>query len=284
MVPALAEQASTTMKMSTILPVAIASCVFAVSAQAITIFGLGAGGQIYRFDSAAPAATVPVGVLSASGVVDIDFRGSNGSLYGISASGATSTINTITGGVTPLFTPLTSLGGTVSGFDFNPAADRMRIVVGGVNNFRMVPDGISGTPAGTVVVDGAFGVPSGVSLLDVGYTNPGGGSTTTLYSVGSNGILYTHPAVGAPQFNTLAAVGSIGFTPGADIGFNIDSSGTGYLVNGSNFYTVNLATGSATLVGALGQSLTSIAVVPEPSSVLLGAVGGLVLLRRRREA
>ena len=261
----------------------------ATQAHAIVIYGLGSGGQIYRFDSAAPGAFNAVGSATAAGIVDIDFRGSNNRLYGLSGTGATSTISVSNGMLTPLFNPSHSLG-TVSGFDFNPAADRMRIIGGGVNNFRMVPDGIAGMTAGTVVngaggADGVFGVPMSVTLLDVAYTNPFNGiAGTSLYSIGSDGILYNHPAVGAPQFNVLSAVGSLGISLAGDIGFDIDAGGTGYLVSGSSLYTVNLTTGAAGLVGTLGQPLTSIAVVPEPSAVLLGGVASFALLRRRRAA
>lgn len=277
------------MSFKSVLPTLFASVALAGTSSAITIFGLGTGGQLYRFDTAAPLIVTPVGVLSAGGIVDIDFRGSNGKLYGLSATGATSTIDTGSGAITALFTPSASLGGNVTGFDFNPAADRMRIAVGGTTNFRMVPDAIAGMTAGTVVNgaagDGTFALPGGVTLLDVAYTNPyNGGAGTTLYSIGSNGILYTHPAAGSPQFNTVTAVGSLGVALAGDIGFDISPDGTGYLVSGNSLYTVNLGTGAATAAGTLGQSLSSISVIPEPSSALLGAIGALGLLRRRRQA
>ena len=131
--------------------VSAATLLLAASAKAITIYGLGAGGQLDSFDSASPGTVNAIGSATAAGTVDIDFRGSNNRLYAISATGATSNVSVSNGMLTPLFTPAVSLGGNVSAFDFNPTADRMRIVVDGVNNFRMVPDGISGVTAGTVV-------------------------------------------------------------------------------------------------------------------------------------
>lgn len=277
------------MSFQSIITAALSYTLLAASAKAITIYGLGSGGQIYSFDTLAPGTLTPVGSATAGGIVDIDFRGSNNKLYGLSGTGAASTISISNGLITPLFTPSHSLG-TVTGFDFNPTADRMRIIGGGVNNFRMVPDGIAGMTAGTVVNgagggDGVFGTPVSVTLLDVAYTNPFNGiAGTSLFSIGSDGILYNHPASGAPQFNTLSAVGPLGISLAGDIGFDIDASGTGYLVSGNSLYTVNLASGAATLSGILGQSLTSIAVVPEPSAALLGSIAGLAILRRRRTA
>lgn len=276
------------MSLRTLLSSALATTLLAGSASAITIFGLGAGGQLYSFDTASPGTVTAVGSATAGGIVDIDFRGSNNRLYGITSEGTTSTINTTTGSLSLAFTAGSSLSG-VSGFDFNPAADRMRIAVGGTTNFRMVPDGISPgtgtTAAGFVIADGSYSLPVGVtSILDVAYTNPfnGGLPTTTLYSIGSNGTLYSHS--GAPQFNTMTAVGTgLGVALGSDIGFDIDSSGIGYIVSGTSLYTVDLSTGVATSAGTLGTALTSIAVIPEPSSMLLGSIAALGLLRRKRD-
>ncbi len=259
------------------------------TSQAIVMYGLGSGGQIYSFDTASPGTVNAIGSATAPGVVDIDFRGSNNKLYGLASNGSTSTIDTSSGLLTPLFSASHTITGGVSGFDFNPTADRMRIVGGGINNFRMVPDGIAGMTAGTVVngaggADGQFATPIGVTLLDVAYTNPFNGiAGTSLFSIGSDGILYSHPAVGAPQFNTLAAVGALGVSLGSDIGFDIDPSGTGWLVSGTSLYSVNLATGAATSAGTLGTSFTSITAVPEPTSaVVLVSTAGLFFLRRRR--
>lgn len=268
---------------------AAAAATLTGTSHAITIFGLGAGGQVYSFDTSAPAVVTPVGIATAPGVVDIDFRGSNNRLYAMAGSGATSTINTSTGQLTSVFASTShTINGGVTSFDFNPAVDRMRVVGGGINNYRLFPDNTP-MPGGTVVDggtggDGVFATPASVTLLDVAYTNPFGNlGTTALFSIGSNGILYSHPGAGAPQFNTLAAVGALGVTIGSDVGFDIDSTGTGWLVSGNSLYSVNLATGAATSVGALGVGLTSIAVVPEPSSALvLISTAGLFFLRRRR--
>lgn len=262
--------------------VAAAAATLTGSSHAITIFGLGAGGQIYSFDTSAPAIVTPIGIATAPGVVDIDFRGSNNRLYAMAGSGAASTVNTSTGQLTSVFASTShAINGGVSGFDFNPTADGMRVVGGGINNYRLLPDGtvVDGGTGG----DGIFATPVSVTLLDVAYTNPFDNlGTTTLFSIGSDGILYSHPGAGAPQFNTLAAVGVLGVVIGSDVGFDIDSTGTGWLVSGNNLYTVNLITGAATPVGALGATFTSIAVVPEPSSALvLVSTAGLFFLRRR---
>ncbi|RYD20727.1 MAG: DUF4394 domain-containing protein [Verrucomicrobiaceae bacterium] len=268
---------------------AAAAVTLTVPAQAITIYGLGSGGQLYSFDTATPGTVNPIGSATVGGLVDIDFRGANNRLYGMTSSGAASTINTSNGVLTSVFanTSIPITGGVTS-FDFNPVADRFRVVGGGINNYRVFPDGLA-MPAGTVVggaADGTFATPASVTLLDVAYTNPFNNTSTgmtTLFSIGSNSVLYTHPAAGGPTFNMVSAIGSLGITVGSDIAFDIDSTGTGWLVDGTSLYTVNLTTGLAAPAGTLGQSLTSIAVVPEPSSaIVLVSTAGLFFLRRRR--
>ncbi|RYD37108.1 MAG: DUF4394 domain-containing protein, partial [Verrucomicrobiaceae bacterium] len=239
---------------------------------AITIYGLAAGGQLVSFDTANPSVFNNIGSATTGGIVSIDFRGSNNQLYGMASSGATSTINTSTGALSTVFSSTShTVSGGVSSFDFNPVADRMRVVGAGTNNYRIVPDGIPGMTPGTVAMgatggDGTFMTPASVTLLDVAYLNPFNNTptgSTILYSVGSDGILYTHPGAGGPTFNMVSAVGSLGISIGSDIGFDIDSTGTGWLVSGSSLYTVDLGTGLATSAGPLGGALTSIAVVPE---------------------
>lgn len=266
------------------LSLLVVSAGLSASSDAITLYGLGSNQQLYRFDSANPSGATAVGGPLAD-VVDIDYRGS-GVLYGMAGSGQTYSIDTSSGATSSLFMPTSALGGSVTEFDFNPAADRMRVLVGDSKNFRIVPDGISGMTAGTVVDDLSFATPMGVSIVGLGYTNPfagtaAQGNTTALYSIGSNGFLYLHSV--APQFNTMTAVGTgLGFSITQPVGFDIGSDGTGFLTHGSDFYTVNLASGSANFVGSLGVAMNGIAVVPEPGTAMLSALAGLALLRRRR--
>jgi hypothetical protein len=266
-----------TMKFSKLLLAAASAAALAGSAQAISIFGLGTDNNLYRFDSATPGSLTTIGT-GFSSTIDIDFRGSNGLLYGITGSGSASTINTTTGVATVAVTPATALSNTVSAFDFNPVADRMRVLVGGtsINNYRITP-----AIGGAVTPDGNFVVPGGFEILGFGYTNPTGGTTTSLYSVVSNSTLYLH--TGGPDFNGLTPVGTgLGITLGTQVGFDIGPDGVGYLTNGSSLYSVNLTSGTASLLGTAPVALRDIAVVPEPSVAALGAIAALGLLRRRR--
>jgi hypothetical protein len=270
-------------------------------ASADTVFGLTSGGAIFSFDSSSPNTITGVVVVTGTGadtLVDIDFYQVNGALFGFASSGNLYRINPFTGVATLDVSPQMSIGTAVSA-DFNPMADRARIISAGNQNYRLTPSVQTPGPAnpGAVTFDGnfAFAPGSGMgtpNLLGAAYTNPFDGTgSTSLYTVDMNNLYLN--TVG-PQFNTLTLVGSLGITLNGLVGFDISqASGLAFLSNNDSLYTVNLQTGAATLVGTIGGgvpantiSIAAVA-VPEPgTSALLAtaAIGALVLYVRRRRA
>ena len=110
-----------------------------------------------------------------------------------------------------------------------------------------------------------------------------------LFSIDSNSNnLYRHSTDAgdaAGSFNQLNLVRSPGITAGTSVGFDIGQDGVAYLSSANNLYTVNLTSGSATLLGPVGGSgLVSIAAlaVPEASTAGVLMLTGLCALRRRR--
>ncbi|MEK7953392.1 DUF4394 domain-containing protein [Luteolibacter soli] len=287
-----------------LLPV-IASGLLASSADAVTIYTIGSNNSFYSFDSATPGTVTQVGASgAASGYVDVDIYGANGALYAISGSGAGSQINLATGASSGGWTPNTNpITGAVTTFDFNPAADRVRVISnGGANNYRLQPDFASApqtvTSPGAVTVDGGFSFTSssavarpGVSVVAAAYTNPGNNPPSTiLYTLSSDGFLNSHTTPTGSFGNGVAVSAfGLGFTPTGS-GFDIDLTNTGYaLANASgvtNFYSIDLTTGVGTFLGSVGSTpgltFSGLAAVPEPSTALLGALAGVGLLRRRR--
>jgi hypothetical protein len=234
-------------------------------ARAATVYGVNTSNQLVRFDTASPgAATVigQIGGLSAGEtIVGIDFRPAGGQLFALSSASRLYTINLTTGiasgvGLAGSFT----LSGSNFGFDFNPTVDRIRVVSNTGQNLRLNP------------LDGSLAAadpnlnPGTPSVTAAAYTNNfAGATTTTLFVIDSgNDTLYQqNPA----NNGTLVAVGALGVNTSGVNGFDIGSDGTAYAaltVGGvSNLYTINLNTGAATLVGAIGggDNLTGISVV-----------------------
>ena len=132
------------------------------------------------------------------------------------------------------------------------------------------------------------------NIVAAGYTNSFAGTlTTTLFNIDiGRGVLTTQ---NPPNNGTLNTVGSLGVSSTNQVGFDIlPFAGTAFAsftaVSGaSSLYTINLATGSATLVGAIGngQSITGLAAVadsPEPGTVslVLSGMAALAFFRRKR--
>ncbi|MGC4002829.1 MAG: DUF4394 domain-containing protein [Pirellulales bacterium] len=288
-----------------VIGVCCAACLGLVAvpaSYAVNIYGLTSTNGLIRFDSASPGTVTTIGTISQAGIVDIDFYPANGLLYGMTANGTAYRINTTTAvatGATPASATFTAGAvGTVTDFDFNPGADRMRVFTNGSTNqnYRVEPDIVTAPQTsvapGTVTTDGAFtGVAGFVPVANAYINNFDGAASTTLYSINTTNDSLAIHSVG-PQFNTVATVGTtLGVTIGSNVGFDVGQNGIAYLSNDNSLFTVDLVTGVATSAGTVGGTgLVSIAVtaspVPEPGVVGLGvaaALCGIVGYARRKK-
>src|SRR5262245_52665967 len=106
-------------------------------------------------------------------VVGIDFRPLTGRLYAIGSTSQVYVINTRNGFATPIGAPFTpALQGTAFGVDFNPAADRIRVVSDAGQNLRINPDtgvAVADTALAYAATDRNAGQTPGV--VGVAYTN-----------------------------------------------------------------------------------------------------------------
>ena len=283
-----------------------------IAGHAEMIFGLTNLQQLVSFDSSARTVTATTNLVgfSVSGEIiqSIDYRPATGQLYGLSSLNNLYVINTTTGistQVGPTLSPAPT--GFVRAIDFNPTVDRIRVVDSAGTNLRVNPnDGSVTTDGSLAYVAGDRNAGTAPAVVNVAYTNSfAGATTTTLYDIDSatDSLVTQTPA----NNGTLSTVGSLGFdivASGGFTGFDISGqTGVAYLVgnkigatNGltaGSLYTVNLATGAASLTGSisgLNGLLRDIAVapaaVPEPSSLALCGVASLAGLgtwfRRRR--
>ncbi|MGF1521834.1 MAG: DUF4394 domain-containing protein [Leptolyngbyaceae cyanobacterium] len=233
----------------------------------------------------------------------------NGLLYGITDTNDIYTIDVMTGAATleSTLSPLDFMDGQQSGFDFNPAADRLRLVGSNDQNFRINvdngaiadfdPDTPGVQPDGTLTY--ATGdVNEGVdpNITAVGYTNsfPGApaGRSTQLYGI--DFALDTLVLQDPPNAGTLNTVGSLGIDFDTVGGFDIFSpsndDNTAFATSNGTLYRIDLATGAAAAQGAIGSGDTRLVglattEVPEPVSMTaLMGVGAVAILRRRRQA
>ena len=252
-------------------------------------FALGIGANannLFRFDTATPqtltSTTAITGLAASDVLVGTDFRPSTGQLYGVAANvGANTvrvyTINPTTGVATGVGTAqnvATITGATKFGVDINPVADLIRVTTdlpsdgsaaaSNTNNFRLNP-----TTGALVAIDADLdftALPAGSAPeVAVAYTNSfaGAPNTTTLFGIVSgtdrlaiNGVVGTPGAVlldvGALGVNTSIVAGLDIFGPANTAVAALNVGGV------SQLYSVNLATGAATLINTIGAGTLAI--------------------------
>nr|WP_295923348.1 DUF4394 domain-containing protein [uncultured Dyadobacter sp.] len=183
----------------------------------------------------------------------IDIRPANGRLYALGDNSKIYGIDLGSGAATELVSlkladnsPL-MLTGTYFGVDFNPAADRLRVVSDNGQNLRInVTDGV--TTVDQPLKIGAAGPTPFITA--VAYTNSYPGTTaTTLFDIDSqSNTLYIQTP---PNNGVQTDPKGLGIDVNPGIGFDIGNiSGKGYAIftvgPNTGFYTLDLATGVAT--------------------------------------
>ncbi|PSN76590.1 hypothetical protein C8B47_26530 [filamentous cyanobacterium CCP4] len=211
------------------------------------------------FRAAAPGEVSSVEVNGVEGtLLGIDTRPANGLLYGLTTANNLYTIDPSSGAaslVSTLSVPFE--GGVVTGFDFNPVADRLRLVGDNDQNFRINVETGEVLEDGTLAFaleDASAGVNPNVTAA--AYTNSVDGTTSTaLYNIDPllDQLLLQSP----PNDGTLVTVGDLGIDFDVVGGFDIFSTAEGdnaaFAVSDSTLYTIDLETGAATSLGTLGD-------------------------------
>ena len=233
---------------------------------------LTASGRLVSFNRAAPSNQVGsvaiAGLAQGETLLGIDYRPADGALYALGSTATVYQLDASTGVATRKSTlraasgddnPFSTLVGTSFGFDFNPAADRLRVVSNTGQNLRINVD------TGDTITDG--NIAAGPAVTGSAYTNSfAGTSSTQLFSLdAAAGRLYLQDP---PNNGVLNAGVALGVTGDAGNGFDIDArSNTGYAalqVGGESvLYAINLAAtaNAATRIGAIagGEALRGIA-------------------------
>ena len=237
---------------STVLAVAVA----AGAAQASTLAVLTGDDTLTMVDTATQKAGKSMKVSGINGkIAGIDVRPADGMLYALGVDGTIYTVDTA--GKATMKSKMDTVlpTSTMATVDFNPAADRLRVIGADGTNLRVNVDD------GKTTVDGKLkfaetDMHKGETPMVVAgaYSNSvKGAKETALYDIDGKigGLLKQAP----PNDGVLGAIGKLGITPKAiafDIETAADGSNTGWLVADGGLYKVDLATGKAAMVGKIG--------------------------------
>ncbi|RPD50348.1 DUF4394 domain-containing protein [Hymenobacter sediminis] len=285
--------------------------------QAQTVYGLTstAAPKLVTFQATSPGtytSTVAItGLATGQTLVGMDVRPNTGELFALGYNASTTqaqlyTLSTTSGALTPIGSALTlNLGNTPSpipldypirvGFDFNPTVDRIRVTGVNNSNFRLNPNNgaLAATDGNLAYAATDANAGQTPSIGAVAYTNSYIGATSTrLYNIdeAANRLTFQDP----PNSGTLNTVGSLALGNVLPQSFDLDiyfnpATGTNqaYLSASTldpadyinDFYTVDLATGTATRVGRTAGAtiapLTDIAVAIDRPATLPAVTGQL---------
>jgi hypothetical protein len=243
-------------KMLAVVGAVAASALLTGAAQAQgRIVGLVDGKTIVTIDPASRKVASTVNVSGAGSLVGIDVRPADGMLYGLASDGTIVTIDVASGKATmksKLSEPWKGTAATTT-FDFNPVADRLRLMSSDGTSWRINVDD------GKVIVDGSHkfkdaGAGKMPRVVAGAYTNSFKDTkATTLYNIDAEtGSLVTQAP---PNDGVLNVVGSLGVPVSGAVAFNIVSSGPdqneAWLAIDGALYSVDLKSGKATMVGKI---------------------------------
>jgi hypothetical protein len=243
-------------------------------ARSVPLIALRNGAELVRFHSATPGTVFSVtpitGLQPGETLVGIDFLPSNGLVYGVGSTSRLYTVDPMSGGATavgPPFSPL--LAGAKFGVDVNLQDASLRVVSDTGQTLRLnlntgasTGGGFPFTPAVAEIAynRGANGLPSGQAYgIDIV----------------NDRLLFENFLPGPSQ-----VVGPLGVDATSAVGFDaspLDDRGIAILTVGGvpSLYAIDLRTGAATLIGAVGGggTITGLTAVPTTLSFAEGSTG-----------
>lgn len=247
-----------------------AALAVASEARAATVAALTDGKTIAWIDTTKKAVVGSATLAGGASLVAIDVRPADGKLYGLAADGTIVTVDPMTGKWEKKSQLSEKLpAGAAVTVDFNPVADRMRVLTSTGMSLRVnVEDG-------KAVVDGSLkyaeadamkGKPT--KVMAGAYSNSFAGTKeTALYNVDAmHGTLVKQAP---PNDGILGTIGALGVKVDGPIAFDIQADGKGgnwaWLLSGGTLHQVDLATGKATPafpIAGLKGNVTDMAVLP----------------------
>jgi hypothetical protein len=251
------------------------------AAPTLTVYGVTSDDKLVAFAPNKPGTlirSVPIaGLDGGETLLGVDIRPLDGKLYGVGSSGRLYTLDTTTGAAS-LVAPLsaaaassfTALPGGRYGFDFNPAADALRLVNDQAQNYRVLPSTRAAGPLGATFVDSPLTPETPIAAA--GYTNnfPAPASTTLFVIDAGGGTLYRQggpDGMPSPNAGELTTIGWLNLPVApCDLGFGFDIVGghNGLALaaisadwTSSALYSIDLASGAATAFNAADNAVAA---------------------------
>jgi Domain of unknown function (DUF4394) len=243
------------------------------SGRSLNAVGLTTDGRLVRFSTDTPGRTrnigqVQKGLSGDQSLIGIDYRVQDGKLYGVGNAGGIYTLSTADASASKVGQLTVGLVGTAFGVDFNPAANRLRVISDTGQNLRHnIDDATATTPplAGMTQSDAALTIPPATTpaagVTGAAYTNNDldANTATTLFDIDTTNdtVVVQSPA----NNGLLAPTGKLQVDAGASVGFDIYSRVRSGVTQGNrgfatvsvlgrySLFQANLLTGKLSRVG-----------------------------------
>jgi hypothetical protein len=219
---------------------------------------------------------VITGLSGDTALVGIDFRVQNGLLYGVGNKGGIYTIKTPPATKDVVVTKVSqlqyALTGSQFGVDFNPAADRLRVISDNGQNLRHNLGDHTTIQDVNLTTPPVEGTTKGVTAAAYTNNDLNGATATTLFDINTNSdqVVIQSPA----NNGTLAPTGSLGLDAQLKAGMDIYSTLSGgrtvdnaafasltpYGATNPSLYSVNLFTGEAAVIKQFPLNITDLAI------------------------
>jgi Ca2+-binding RTX toxin-like protein len=241
------------------------------SDSAFQIFVLADNNILVSFDPNTPGVTQNIAITGLTGnLIGIDVRTADNQIYGLTTANQIYLIDPIQRTaklVSTLNVPLQS-GEVVTGFDFNPTPDRLRLITNQRNLRANIRTGEVNTDTPVAYNPNDPNAGKTPNIVGAAYTNnfppsPFNNRPTTLYVLDANqDTLAVQGGVnfplnpGSPNAGVLQTIGKLGVDI-QDAGFEITTLPNGvqtavYVAN-STLYSVDLQSGKSTNIGKIGD-------------------------------
>ncbi|MES2819034.1 MAG: DUF4394 domain-containing protein [Pseudomonadota bacterium] len=239
------------------------------AASAADLLALGADGQLFKIDTQSLKVTASMAAKAPAALRGFDVRPANGMLYALAADNQLYTLDLASGAATLAAKLNKNLPGSGQAvIDFNPVADKLRMLAADGTSFRV------NVLTGEVVVDGTVAYaadgPYAGKTAEVragAYSNAYAGTkATALYTLDlatGNLMLQNPPNDGVQQAVGMIAEG-LKMTA-LDIASDGKGGNTAYLLTGKTLHSLDLASGKPTPLGdiaGLPDGIIDIAVLP----------------------
>ncbi|KRE02157.1 hypothetical protein ASE63_07230 [Bosea sp. Root381] len=246
-----------------------ASMAASLSAQAGTLAALTGDDTLTMIDTATQKAGKSMKVTGIKGkIAGIDVRPADGMLYALTTDGTIYTVDSAGKATMKSKMDTVLAASAMATVDFNPAADRLRVIGSDGTNLRVnVDDGKTTVDGKLKFAESDMHKGETPMIVAGAYTNSVKGTKeTVLYDIdGKIGALLKQAP---PNDGVLGAVGKLGVMPKAvafDIEAGPDGTNTGWLLADGALHKVDLATGKASMVGkveGLTVPVRDVAILP----------------------